>query len=154
MIKNETKKIILTIVSIVVVAVLGSVFVNLGANWFAGLNKPSQWLPDFIIPIVWTVIYISFSIVLSVWIGKENLPKSVIVLLVLNGLFNVLWCLMFFALKLTFIGNVVIVLNLVLAYALILEIKKYKPIYSLILSVYPIWISLATTLNLALWILN
>jgi len=154
MIKNETKKIILTVVSIVVVAVLGSVFVNLGSDWFAGLNKPTQWIPDFIIPIVWTIIYISFSIVLSIWISKEDLPKSVVVLLILNGIFNVLWCLTFFTLNLTFIGNIVIVLNLILAYTLILEIKKVKPIYALILSVYPIWISIATTLNTALWILN
>lgn len=154
MIKNETKKIIITVISVVIVAVLGSVFVNLGSDWFAGLNKPSQWIPDFIIPIVWTVIYVSFAIVLSIWINKEDLQKSVIVLLILNGIFNVLWCLIFFTLNLTFIGNIVIVLNLILAYALILEMKKFKPIYALILSIYPVWISIATTLNTALWILN
>lgn len=154
MIKNETKKIILIVVSIVIVAVLGSVFVNLGSDWFAELNKPTQWIPDFIIPIVWTVIYISFAIVLSVWISKENLPKSVVILLILNGIFNVLWCLTFFTFNLTFIGNIVIILNLILAYTLVLEIKKSKSLYALILSVYPAWISIATTLNTALWILN
>ena len=154
MAKNETKKIIITVVSIIVVAVLGSVFVNFGGRWFAGLNRPTQWIPDVLIPIVWTVIYISFAIVLSVWINKESLPKSVIVLLILNGIFNVLWCLTFFTLHLTLVGNIVIVLNLILAYSLILEMKKFKPKYALILSIYPIWISLATTLNLALWILN
>lgn len=154
MIKNETRKIILTVASIIAVAVLGSVFVNLGSTWFAGLNKPNQWIPDFIIPIVWTIIYIAFSIILSIWISKENLPKSVIILLILNGIFNILWCLTFFALNLTLIGNIVIVLNLILAYILVWEIKKFKPIYSLILSIYPIWISIATTLNTAIWILN
>ena len=154
MMKNETKKIIITIVAILVVAVLGSVFVNFGGEWFAGLNRPSQWIPDVVIPIVWTVIYITFAIVLSMWISKENLPKNVLILLILNGVFNVLWCLTFFTLKLTFVGNIVIILNLILAYLLVFEIKKYQPINSLLLSIYPIWISIATTLNTAIWILN
>ena len=152
--KNELVKIIVTILSIVVVAVLGSIFVNLGMEWFNSLSRPSQWIPNVIIPIVWTIIYITFAIVLSIWISKSGLPKSVVILLIINGVFNVLWCLTFFTLRLTFIGNIVIVLNLILSYALILTIKKYVPLYALITSIYPIWISIATTLNLALWILN
>jgi len=152
--KNEIVKIIITILSIVVVAVLGSIFVNLGMEWFMTLEKPTQWVPNAVIPIVWTVIYITFAIVLSIWIGKGGLPKSVVILLIINGVLNVLWCLTFFTLNLTLIGNIVIILNLILAFALILNIKKYVPIYALITSIYPIWISIATTLNLATWILN
>ena len=57
-------QIILVIVSILVVAVLGSIFVNLGMDWFNSLIRPSQWIPNIIIPIVWTVIYITFGIIL------------------------------------------------------------------------------------------
>ena len=152
--KSEILKIVLIIASIVAVAVLGSIFVGIGMNWFNALHKPSQWIPNVLIPIVWTIIYITFATVLILWISKENLPKNVIILLVINGILNVLWCLSFFALKLTLIGNIVIILNLIFAFALIFEIKKYKPLYALITSIYPIWISIATTLNLALWILN
>jgi tryptophan-rich sensory protein len=58
-------QIILVIVSILVVAVLGSIFVNLGMDWFNSLIRPSQWIPNIIIPIVWTVIYITFGIILE-----------------------------------------------------------------------------------------
>ena len=152
--KNKTFQIILSFIFIIVVAGLGSLFVSLGMNWFNGLAKPSQWIPNIVIPIVWTIIYSLFAIVNFLWIKNEGLPKSVLILMILNGLFNILWCLTFFTLKLLFIGNIVIILNLILAFLLIFEIAKFKKNYFYVLAIYPVWISIATTLNLALWILN
>ena len=152
--KSNGFKILITIISILIVAILGSVFVNLGMDWFNSLTTPSQWISNIVIPIVWTIIYLTFGIVLSIWITKGGLPKSVIGWLIANGVLNVIWCLVFFTLGLTFIGNIVIVLNLIAGIVLFLQIYKYKPIYAVVTAIYPIWLSLATTLNLALWILN
>ncbi len=152
--KNNILRIISVVLPIAVVAVLGSVFVNLGMNWFNGLAKPSQWIPNIVIPIVWTVIYITFTVVLLIWTNKEQLRKSTIALLIVNGLFNILWCLVFFTLKFTFIGNIVIILNLIAGILLWVNIFNQQKVYSYWLSIYPIWLSIATTLNLALWILN
>lgn len=135
-------------------AVLGSVFVNLGMDWFNGLNKPSQWIPNWVIPVVWTVIYIAFAVVLLIWTNKESLNKTTIGLLIANGVLNVLWCLVFFTLKQTFLGNIIIILNLIAGVLLWINIFNQKRHYSYWLSIYPIWLSIATTLNLALWILN
>ena len=146
--------IIVTIASIILVAGLGTLFVNLGMDWFNSLLKPSQWIPNFVIPIVWTVIYIAFATILTLWQLRERLPLSTFVLLVINGALNILWCLVFFTLKQTFLGNIVIVLNLIAGIWLIVNILKQKPIYGYILTIYPVWLSIATTLNLATWILN
>ena len=152
--KEKFLRILYVVLPIIVVAVLGSIFVNLGMSWFNALKKPTQWIPNFVIPIVWTVIYLAFAIILLIWQSKEKLPLSSIILLVINGFLNVLWCLTFFTFHLTFIGNIVIVLNLIFAVYLLLNIKKFNKFYFYILSVYPIWVSIATTLNLAMWILN
>ena len=152
--KSNGFKILITIISILVVAILGSVFVNLGMDWFNSLTIPSQWIPNIVIPIVWTIIYLTFGILLSIWITKGGIPKAVVGWLIANGILNVVWCLVFFTLNLTFIGNIVIVLNLIAGIVLFLQIYKYKPVYAIITAVYPIWLSLATTLNLAIWILN
>ena len=152
--KSNGFKILISIISIVLVAVLGSVFVNIGNDWFNSLNTPSQWIPNIIIPIVWSVIYITFGIVLSIWISRSKVPTSVVVWLIINGILNVLWCLVFFTLQLTFVGNIVIILNLIAGIVLFLQFYKYKPIYAYAIAIYPIWLSLATSLNLALWILN
>lgn len=147
-------KIIITIISILVVAVLGSVFVGFGMDWFDSLIKPMQWVPNIVFPIVWTIVYLSFGVVLSVWIVKFGIPRNIIVLLVVNGILNVLWCLTFFTLQLTFLGNVVIVLNVIAGFALFVAIYNTRKVYALITIIYPIWIAIATTLNTALWILN
>lgn len=152
--KNNVKRIISVVAPIVVVAVLGSIFVNLGMDWFNGLTKPTQWIPNWVIPVVWTVIYITFAVVLLVWSSKDQIPKSTKILLIINGILNILWCLAFFTLKLTFVGNIVIILNLIASIALWVNIFIQRPFYSYWLTIYPIWLSIATTLNLAMWILN
>jgi len=152
--KKQTLKIIISSAFILLVAVLGSIFVNLGMEWFGGLEKPSEWVPNFIIPIMWTIIYLSFAIINFLWFRKGEIPRKIIILMIVNSIFNVLWCLVFFTLNQLLIGNIVIVLNLVLGYVLVVNILRVKPIYGYILSVYPIWLSLATTLNTAVWILN
>ena len=150
----KTRNIIFIVTGILLVAGLGTLFVNLGMDWFNALEKPSQWIPNVVIPIVWTIIYVLFGIILIMWNKKGDIPKDVVVWLLINGILNILWCLLFFTLNLTFIGNITIILNLIAGIVLFLKIYKTQPVYATILGVYPIWLSIATTLNLALWILN
>ena len=139
---------------IILVAGLGTLFTQLGMGWFDGLVRPTEWIPSFIIPIVWTVIYLAFAIILIIWQNKRNLTTENIVLLVINGVLNVLWCLVFFTFKQLFLGNVIIIINALFAIRLLFEICKESAFYGLILSIYPIWLCVATSLNTALWILN
>lgn len=155
--KSENKNffyILAIILSILVVASLGSLFVNLGMEWFNSLVTPQQWINNIIIPIVWTIIYLSFGIVLIIWILKTYIPRNIIIWLIINGLLNIIWCLVFFTLQLTLIGNIIIIINLIAGFILISKIFSNNTTYGFILSIYPIWLSIATTLNLSLWILN
>lgn len=153
--KNQKiKSYILIIVSILIVAGLGTLFVNLGMDWYSTLERPSKFVPDFIIPIVWSVIYSLFAIVLCLWVSKENLPKKIIVFLIISGVLNILWCLIFFTLNQTLWGLITIILLLIFAYILVIEIGKYSNLYYYLTIIYPLWASIATPLNLSLWILN
>ena len=142
------------VLPIILVAGLGTLFVNLGMNWFNGLVKPSQWIPNIVIPIVWSVIYLAFAVILVIWQNKGRIPLKTTVLLIVNGALNVLWCLMFFTLNLAFVGNIFIILNLVAGYMLWINILNHQKLFGYILTIYPVWLSIATTLNTALWILN
>ena len=141
-------------IGIIVVAILGSIFVNLGMNWFDLLEKPSQWVSNFIIPVVWSVIYIAFAIIIFLWLKNDNISKKINILLIINGALNILWCLIYFTFNSLFIGNIFIILNLIASIILWIEIFKVKNLYGYILSIYPLWLCIATTLNLATWILN
>lgn len=152
--RSVWKLVLYSFVPVIVVAVLGSIFVALGMEWFGALNKPMQWIPDYIIPIVWTVIYLLTVTVLFLWQRYGCVPKDIVVLFILNGVLNVLWCLMFFTLQLTLLGLIVIVLNLIFGYYLLLKIRGENLLYFALMFVYPVWLSIATCLNLAIWILN
>lgn len=151
---KTTKYQIISTISIVLVAVLGSVFVNLGMEWFNSLAKPSQWIPNIVIPIVWSVIYLLAIICNIILIKQEKINKTLLTRLILNGIFNILWCLVFFTLNLTFIGLITIIINLILGWFLWINLQKTENLLTKILIIYPTWLSIATTLNLALWILN
>lgn len=145
---------ILAVVSVIIVAVLGSIFVNIGMDWFNLLNKSIQWIPNIVIPIVWTIVYLLAIIILCVLIKNNQLSKKLLVYFVINGILNVLWCLIFFALQLTLLGNIVIILNLIAGWLLWINLFKSNNLQGYIMLIYPIWLSIATTLNLCLWILN
>lgn len=153
--KNKKISYVLIVLGVAIVAGLGSLFVNLGMDWFSSLQIPSQFPPNFIIPIIWSVIYIIFVIVLCNWVSKQGgLPFLIKLLLIFNGIFNILWCLFFFTLNQTFGGLISIIILLILAYSLVINIFKYNKVYGYFTLLYPIWVSIATGLNLALWILN
>ncbi|MDE5756607.1 MAG: tryptophan-rich sensory protein [Clostridia bacterium] len=152
--KSQTKKIIISCIAIVFVAVLGSIFVFLGQDWFNSLQKPTQWIPNIVIPIVWTIVYLAFAVINFIWLKKEDIPTYTIVLMIINGILNILWCLVFFTLKQLLIGNVVILLNLIAGFVLIVNIYKYKRLFGYILCIYPLWLCVAASLNLTLWVLN
>lgn len=152
--KKMITNIVVALISIVVVAALGSILVYLGMSWFDGLRKPTEWIPNFVIPLVWTIVYLTFGVILFLWLKQEELETNVFVLLIINGALNILWCLVFFTFEQLFLGNVVLIINMLFAVKLIFAISRVRYTYSLILSIYPIWLSIATTLNIALWILN
>ena len=152
--KNKTLSYITVIISILIVAILGSIFVNLGLEWFTTLSKPNQFVPTWLIPVMWTVIYIIFAVILCVYISKDLTTKKLFILAAINGILNILWCLVFFTFNLTFLGQVLIVLNLIFAFWFVEEILNQGQRYAYITVIYPVWVSVATCLNLALWILN
>ena len=59
----NTKNLFFIYLTIFLTAVLGSIFVNLGNEWFNNLIKPKEWIPNFLIPVVWTIIYVLFSVI-------------------------------------------------------------------------------------------
>lgn len=152
--ENKTLKITLTFVFIALVAGLGTLFVNLGSEWFNSLFTPTEWIPNIIIPIVWTVIYVAFAVVMYFWIKNHLVQPNIFVWGIINGILNVLWCLMFFTLNQLFLGVIFIILNLVAGWLFWSKILKNNKLFGWVLLIYPLWLTIATTLNLALWILN
>ena len=153
--KEKLVKYIIIIISVLLVAVLGGMFTNIGMPWYETLTKPIQWPPKILFPVLWSFVYICSAVVLIMLVKNNNQStKNVCIPFIINGLLNVLWCLVFFVFQQLFWGQVIILLNLIMAFVLLIRLKEAGNFYFYLLIVYPIWLSIATTLNLASWILN
>lgn len=148
-------KCILVAIGVTLTAVLGSIFSAMGMEWYGTLTRPTDWPPNYIFPIVWSIVYLlAFVTLCGVYRAENNDTRTITVLAIVNGLLNVLWCLVFFTFEQLFVGVVVIVINLVVAIWLVLQLKSKGNLWFYLMLVYPLWVSVATTLNIAMWILN
>ncbi len=150
----NTKNLFFIYLTIFLTAVLGSIFVNLGNEWFNNLIKPKEWIPNFLIPVVWTIIYVLFSVIYTFLYKNNYINKKIIVLSTINCILNVLWCLIFFTFNQLLLGYIFIVLNAMFGTLLLTQLNKIKLWYIKFLWLYPFWLYIATFLNIAVWILN
>lgn len=144
----------IAVVSVAVVGVAGRFLTDTKSDWYVGLNKPSEFLPAAVFPIMWSIIYLAFAVVIFILLHRKQMDAKAVALLAANGVLQLLWSLVYFRFKSVLAGVCVIVLVLAAAIWLILYLDKKGKIYKYLLLVYPLWLTLATIVNTALWTLN
>ncbi len=154
---NKYTKILFSIWLPILVWFISSYFtLNSIENWYMDLNKPFFNPPNWIFWPVWTLLYImiwiSFYIVWNkwFWVNKNRVKIVYFIQLFLNFL----WSFSFFYLEnpLLWLINIII-LWLVIIYNIILFHKVDKKAWFLLIP-YLLWVSFATMLNLAIYLLN
>lgn len=85
---------------------------------------------------------------------QKRRAKAVFVTAAVNGVLNVVWCLTFFTLRQIFPALAVILVNLTASVLLVLQVRRNGKLWFCVMLIYPVWITLATALNGAIWILN
>lgn len=126
-------------------------------TWYAGLAKPWFSPPNWLFAPVWTTLYALMGVsAYRIWrLGvRRKEIKSVINLFLIHLVVNALWSLVFFGLKNISLALFIIVLLWILIYILIKRFSKIDPLSSYLLVPYLGWVSFATLLNFALWVLN
>lgn len=126
---------------------------NLPGDWYAGLVKPPFNPPNWLFAPVWTILYVLIAIAgwrtwkrepagpaMQIWFAQQAL--------------NFLWSPVFFSLRA--IGGALIVIALLLALILVFIATRRRrdPASAALFVPYAAWVSFATLLNAALFILN
>jgi tryptophan-rich sensory protein len=129
-------------------AILGSVFTSQRTNteWYKCIKPRGITPPNFIFPIVWTVLY--FLLFLAFARSLKLKFHTMSILFVLSFILQVIWCYLYFAKKEVNKAAIIIVL-LVLTTLGMVFIATYKKEYHLanLIMPYLLWISFATFLN-------
>ena len=126
-------------------------------TWYAGLKKPVFTPPKAAFAPVWLTLYLLMAIaVFLVW--REGLTQdgvmAAFIIFWVQLVLNVLWSVVFFGLK-SLLGGMVIILLLWLVILLtIIEFFSISAVAGGLLIPYILWVSIASSLNIRVWMLN
>jgi tryptophan-rich sensory protein len=131
--------------------IIGSLFtVSSIQNWYAFLNKPSFSPPNYLFGPVWTILYVLMGI--AFYLVRKN--KFAVKLFLVHLFFNAVWSIIFFGLHDIALALVDILVMWGMIIAMILKFYPIKKTASYLLLPYIMWVTLATVLNYAVWVLN
>lgn len=152
---NEIPKLMVSLIIVFIVGAIGSVATSPQIPvWYATLARPAWAPPNWLFPVVWTILYILIGISLFlVWRKGLESKQALVVFAVQLGL-NLLWSLVFFGFH-SIVGGLVIILMLWMAIlANIIVFYRISRWAGLILLPYLVWVSIASYLNYSIYLLN
>ncbi len=158
----KTANIIKLVVSCAVpmlVGITGSLFTTADSlgNWYANLHKPPFNPPDWIFGPVWTTLYIMMGIsVFLIWRKgiDDKVVRIALACFIVQLFLNAIWTPLFFGLRSPLLGLIDIVLLLNAVIVTIFAFSKISRPAALLLIPYLAWVSFATVLNAALYLMN
>lgn len=118
------------------------------------LKQPPLAPPSWLFPVVWTLLYILMGVSYGLLEEKGKLDnKAKVVYFVQLGI-NALWSIIFFVLKLRLLAFIWIILLDIAVIIYILTLYERDKTAGLLQIPYLVWISFATYLNYAVYLLN
>lgn len=149
--KINWKVLICCFIIIYAVAALGSIFTSqgTGSDWYKSI-KPSITPPSVVFPIAWSILFFLIALSLYIcWTNTDNKEERITVGIVfgVNFVLNIIWCILYFALKnpkLAFFDIILLLASIVSMLLLSLKIN-HKSFW--LLMPYFLWVCFASILN-------
>ena len=137
---------------------IGSIFTGDSvSSWYTLLLKPSFTPPSWLFAPVWFLLYVLMGIsAFLIWRKGIRDPqvKESLIIFIIQLFLNILWSYAFFGLKSSLYGLIAIVPLWTAILLTIINFYRISKTASLLLLPYIIWVSYATALNFAIYILN
>jgi translocator protein len=126
------------------------------STWYPTLAKPSWTPPDWIFGPVWSFLYIIIAVAGWLIYRAEYSHQRTVALMLYGGqlALNFIWSFLFFSLRSPILGLIDIVLLCLLISLTIIKAWPVRPLASLMLIPYLVWVIYATSLNAGIWLLN
>ena len=125
-------------------------------GWYATLHSPSFNPPNWLFGPVWTILYfllgISFFLIWKIDPGRDR--NRAMVVFIFQLLLNFGWSFLFFYFKRIDLALIEIIVLWVSILAMIRLFYKIRPIAAYLNVPYLLWVTFATVLNAAYYLLN
>jgi benzodiazapine receptor len=136
----------------------GSLFTITGpGSWYASLQKPFFTPPNWVFAPMWITLFVLMGIELYlVWESgiEHHDVQAALGVFCVQFLLNILWSFLFFGLRSPLLGLVDILLLWMMIAATIGAFYRVKKTAAYLLIPYIAWVSLATALNGAVYLMN
>lgn len=122
--------------------------------WYNDLLKAPWTPPGWVFGFAWTLIMVCFAFYMAIALDRVKQVKPLLTLYVIQWFLNVLWNPVFFHYQMVLTGLIVILsLALLISYILFRYLKIMK-VSALLLAPYFVWLLIASSLNLYIYIYN
>ena len=154
---NKTAKLIASLLLPLTVGGIAGMFTSEAIpGWYATLNQPSFNPPNWVFGPVWTTLYILMGISLFIiWklpASKER--NKAIAVFGVQLFLNFCWSFFFFHFKMIGLALIDIVALWIMIVMMLVYFYRLKPLAAFINIPYLLWVSFATALNTAYFLLN
>ena len=155
---NSVTKLVISIIACLAAGGSGTIFTFKAIpTWYAGLKKPPFTPPNRVFGPVWTTLYLLMGIsVFLVWQSglANNNVFIAFTLFWIQLAFNAFWSMIFFGLKSKGGGVLTIIVLWLLILATLVTSFRVSGWAGALLTPYVVWVSIATYLNIGVWLLN
>ena len=153
--KKEIKSYIMAVLLPLIVGGISAILTSGSMDIYKTINTPSFAPPAIIFPIVWTLLYILMGIGSGI-IYNSKLPNrdNALFIYIIQLMINFIWSIFFFNLRAYLLSFVLIIVLWILILAMILKFLKINKIAGYLQIPYLIWVTFATVLTFAIYLLN
>jgi translocator protein len=125
------------------------------SSWFPTLLKPSWNPPSWLFGPVWTLLYVLMGIACYlIWKSDHPQKNALLKLYAVQLILNALWSPAFFGMQSPFLGLMVIIPLWVAILLCIIQFKRVSLVAAGLMVPYLLWVTFATALNTAIFVLN
>jgi len=149
-------KIIIFLVLNFAALLLGGLFTSSGVSseWYNSLDKAPWTPPGWVFGTAWTTIMICFAFYMAIIWDKVENKKKLIGFFTFQWILNVLWNPIFFSSNAIFPGLIIITALTIVIGIITYSYFKKAGMASLLLIPYVLWLLIATSLNLYIYVNN
>jgi len=151
-------KLVVSIVACQGAGIIGSIFTTPAIpTWYATIEKPFFTPPSWLFAPAWITLYLLMAIAaFLIWrkgLGQKGVRAALLVFLV-QLVLNASWSVVFFGFQSPLWGVVVILALWVAILLTIIRFFKLSTAAGALMLPYILWVSFASALNIAIWVLN
>lgn len=121
---------------------------------YNSLVQPPLAPPSILFPIMWSILYVLMGVSYGILDSNSLVDSSINSIYYWQLFVNALWSIFFFVLKWRFFSFLWILLLLVLVIIMTIRFHKKNKVAGFLQIPYILWVSFATYLNFAIYLLN